>query len=199
MYLIFDCETTGVHPKSRVVQLAWQLHDRYGKLKNTATDIVYPEGFEIPSAAAQIHGITTEQATAEGIDLAIVLNRFDAALQQAHWLVAHNVAFDIRILSGEYERLGKLCALGSKPTRDTMSETRDYVAIRRENAHKAPKLTELYEHVFQQPFLGAHNAAYDVAATAACFFALLRRGILPPSDDTKAEDIAYKAPGRSDG
>ena len=138
-----------------------------------------------------------KQARAEGIALAIVLSRFDEALQQAHYLVGHHVAFDIRMLSGEYERLGQTCALGSKPTRDTMSETRGCATIPGKTP-KLPTLTELYEHLFQQPFLGAHNAIYDVAATAACFFALLRRGILLPSDDTKAEDIAYEAHGLSD-
>ena len=180
MYLALDCETTGLYANSRVVQLAWQLHDRHGRLKDAATHIVYPEGFEIPWETTQIHGITTEKATKEGIPLDIVLKGLDEALQRANYLVGYNLAYDIRMLSGEYERMGWPCTLSSKPGRDTMNETKDYVAIRKGNSYKQPKLTELYEKVFQKPFPEAHNAAYDVAATAACFFALLRQGILAP-------------------
>ena len=68
MYLIFDSETTGL-PKNynapltnfdnwpRLVQLAWQVHDKTGKLIEVNSLIVKPEGFEIPFNAEKIHGI----------------------------------------------------------------------------------------------------------------------------------------------
>ena len=80
MYLIFDTETTGL-PQNykapltdfdnwpRLVQIAWQLHEPNGKLVAAKNLIVKPEGFTIPYNSAQIHGITTERALAEGHDL----------------------------------------------------------------------------------------------------------------------------------
>ena len=77
MYLIFDTETTGIpHNKTapitdldnwpRVVQLAWQLHDRKGKLISRQNLIIRPDGYDIPYKAEQIHGISTKRALAEG-------------------------------------------------------------------------------------------------------------------------------------
>ena len=39
---------------------------------------------------------------------------------------------------------------------------------------KSPKLEELYEIIFQEKMINAHDAAFDVDATARCFFELLR-------------------------
>src|SRR5437870_4054725 len=87
MFLIFDTETTGL-PRNynapvsdldnwpRVVQIAWQLHAADGKLIGHGSHIVKPVGFNIPFNAAQIHGITTERALAEGRDLAETLSEF---------------------------------------------------------------------------------------------------------------------------
>ena len=89
MYLIFDTETIGL-PKdfnahysdvhswdtARCVQLAWQLHDRYGKLIDAGNDIIIPEGFEIPQASIKIHRITNEIAQESGIIINDALNKF---------------------------------------------------------------------------------------------------------------------------
>ena len=72
MYLIFDTETTGL-PKdfnshysdfhnwdtARCVQVAWQLHDRYGVLIDSGNKIVKPEGFEIPQPSRPPPGSAT--------------------------------------------------------------------------------------------------------------------------------------------
>ena len=80
MYLIFDTETTGL-PRSfkapisdvdnwpRVVQLAWQLHADDGSLVEHKDFLIKPDGFDIPYGSEQIHGISTELASKEGIDL----------------------------------------------------------------------------------------------------------------------------------
>ena len=76
MFLIFDTETTGL-PRNynapvsdsdnwpRMVQLAWQLHDAAGNLLDNGSVIVKPEGYSIPFATIQIHGITNERAHEE--------------------------------------------------------------------------------------------------------------------------------------
>lgn len=68
MFLIFDTETTGL-PRNynapikdtsnwpRVVQLAWQLHDKYGQLIDHKDFLIRPKGFNIPIEAEGIHGI----------------------------------------------------------------------------------------------------------------------------------------------
>jgi len=87
MFLIYDTETTGL-PKDynapitdsdnwpRMVQISWQLHDELGKLVEVKNYIIKPEGYEIPYAVVKVHGITTERATKQGVELNMVLNEF---------------------------------------------------------------------------------------------------------------------------
>ena len=93
MFLIWDTETTGL-PKNfnapytntdnwpRLVQLAWQIHDDKGALVEVKNFIVRPEGFTIPYNAEKIHGISTERAKKEGVELAFVLEEFNKAIDR---------------------------------------------------------------------------------------------------------------------
>ncbi len=92
MFLIFDTETTGL-PKNykapvsdsenwpRMVQIAWQLHSNDGKLITAKNHIIKPDGYDIPIGISKIHGITTERAERDGIDLRAVLEEFQIDLE----------------------------------------------------------------------------------------------------------------------
>ena len=143
MYLIFDTETTGL-PKdfkkpfsdidnwstARCVQLAWQLHDRFGELIDSGNDIIRPVNFEIPLASTKIHGITNEIANQEGIDVQEVLKKFNKALANTTFLIGHNLNFDINVMSSEYYRLHEKITLGEFKVIDTMKTTIDYCQLR---------------------------------------------------------------------
>ena len=208
MFLIFDTETTGL-PKNwkapltdtdnwpRVVQIAWQLHNGSGGLLSAGNLIVRPNGFEIPFNAAKVHGITTEKARTEGLDLQECMNRFLADLDQATHIGGHNIEFDLNVLGCEMVRLGLDPALlTSKSALDTMKQTIDFCAIPggRGGQFKWPTLIELHEKIFGEGFDAAHDAAFDVHATAKCFFALLEKGILKPDNKKWGEKITYEAP-----
>ena len=87
MILVFDTETTGLPKKynapltefenwPRLVQLAYQSYNNTGELIEIKNYIVKPEGFIIPYSAEKVHGISTEKAIKEGVDLETVLNEF---------------------------------------------------------------------------------------------------------------------------
>ena len=89
MYLVFDTETTGLPldfgknyrhidnwDSARCVQLAWQLHDKFGEVIDTGNDIIKPTGFEIPLASTKIHKITNDIANSQGLVIQDVLNKF---------------------------------------------------------------------------------------------------------------------------
>ncbi len=191
MFLIFDTETTGL-PRNynapvtdtdnwpRVVQVAWQLHDKSGKLLHNSSIIVKPSGFTIPFNAVQIHGITTERAIQEGRELQEVLKDFSAVVQQCDYLCGHNIDFDIKILGAEFVRCGLPDFFAGKGVVDTKNdETTLFCAIPggRGGKFKWPTLTELYGKLFNAGFEEAHNAAFDVQATSKVFFEIVKRGI----------------------
>ncbi len=208
MYLIFDTETTGL-PKNfeaphtdlenwpRLVQIAWQLHDAHGKLLSAQNMIVKPVGFTIPYNSEKVHGISTEIALEEGKDLKEVMEIFAEDVAKAEVLIGHNISFDLNITGAEFIRADVETVMWDKDSYDTKSEeTATLVAIPggRGGGFKWPTLTELHKKLFSEGFDDAHDAAYDVAATARCFFGLIEAKVAPPRGEIAREAIQYEAP-----
>ncbi|TWO33693.1 DNA polymerase III subunit alpha [Seonamhaeicola sediminis] len=190
MYLIFDTETTGL-PKRwdapitdvdnwpRCIQIAWQLHDSMGNCLEHQDFLIQPEGFNIPYDAEKIHGISTELAQEQGVPLNEVLEKFNAVLEKSKFIVGQNVKFDLNIMGAEFVREDIANPLQELPVLDTCTEhTANLCQIPggRGGRFKLPTLTELHEHLFNEPFAEAHNATADVEATTRCFLELVRLG-----------------------
>ena len=190
MYLIFDTETTGL-PRSynapmsdldnwpRLVQLAWQLHDARGKLLSNKNYIIRPEGFTIPFNAEKVHGISTKRALEEGHDLKEILQIFREDVVQSTYLVGHNIGFDIHVVGSEYLRGALFMPFEGMAELDTKDISTQFCALPggKGGKFKWPTLTELHQKLFGEGFGDAHDAAYDVAATARCFFWLITQKI----------------------
>ncbi len=208
MYLIFDTETTGL-PKNkqapltdfdnwpRVVQIAWQLHGSTGNLISHENMIVKPDGFTIPFNAEKVHGISTQRAMDEGLPLDKVLGRFSEDLAKAEAIIGHNIIdFDVKVVGAEYLRIGKQNDIATKRPIDTQTVSTDFCAIPggRGGKFKWPTLIELHKKLFGEDFGDAHDAAYDVAANAKCFFGLLQHQVVTPTDGISLADISYEEP-----
>jgi DNA polymerase III subunit epsilon len=189
MYLFFDTETTGL-PKNwkasvtdlsnwpRMVQLAYLSYDTNGNKISGVDYIIKPDGFIIPTAASGIHGISTERADCEGKPLLTVLQGFQSLINQADYLVAHNISFDEKIVGAEFLRNKMQDSVATKRKICTMQSTTNFCAINGPYGYKWPKLSELHYKLFSTDFEEAHNATVDITATAKCFWELKRQGIL---------------------
>ncbi len=208
MYLIFDTETTGF-PKNfeaphtdldnwpRLVQIAWQCHDAHGKLLTAENHIIKPDGFTIPFNAEKVHGISTQIAQEEGKPLAEVLEKFAIDIARSEILIGHNIQFDLNVTGAEFLRAKVETTLWDKKPFDTKSEEAAafcQLPGGRGGKFKWPTLTELHKKLFGEAFGDAHDAAYDVAATARCFFGLITQKVATPFGDVPISDIHYEAP-----
>lgn len=202
-YLFFDTETTGlpanykahysdVHNWPRVVQLAWMLTDGSGIMLAESCDIIRPDGYQIPPN--MIHGISQEKALEVGVSM---LSAFDAFTDACFsdrigqliinvgypTLVAHNIGFDLPIVSAELMRLG--CEKFAKSLNRQFAQQctqaigTNYCKLPGKYGYKWPRLSELHQILFNEGFDGAHDAMNDVKATARCFFELKRLGLVP--------------------
>jgi DNA polymerase III subunit alpha len=213
MYLIFDTETTGLpHNKTapitdldnwpRLVQIAWQLHDNTGKLLSQHNYIVKPDGFDIPFKSEQIHGISTKRALVEGHDLKKVLFIFNKDLASTKLLVGHNIEFDINIIGAEFIRQSlDTDHFLSLQKLDTGIAATEFCQLKggMGGRLKMPRLTELHEILFGYAFEDAHDASYDVDATARSFFGLITKKVIKPFGSTPVEDIEYEEPNLESG
>ena len=193
MYLFFDTETSGL-PKNfnapytdmdnwpRLVQLAYCVADEDGKVIESNSVIIKPNGFKIPTQASDIHNITTARAMKEGIDLFEALNLFSEAIEDVDLVIAHNYSFDSNVIGAEFHRNALENSLIFYEEFCTMKDPDiiDWVAAEpmMYDRYKWPTLTELYHKCFGTTFNSAHDAAADVIALKECFFFMRNNGII---------------------
>ncbi len=187
-YLFFDTETTGL-PKNwkapvtdfnnwpRLVQLAYILFDEDGKKIEENDFIIKPNGFTIPNDASKVHGITTEIANEEGYSIDYVLGVFQKLIQKSEYLVAHNISFDEKIMGCEFLRNDFENKINDKKKICTMEKTTNFCKLDGPYGYKWPKLSELHKILFGYDFEEAHNASFDIQATAKCFWELRKRNV----------------------
>lgn len=188
-YLFFDTETTGV-PRNykapvsdsnnwpRLVQLGWIVTDSEGNEMKSCNYIIRPDGFTIPVDAANLHGITTERALAEGVSLLQVLEEFANDMKGVQNIVGHNIEFDKNIVAAELYRNSMPYSFSQWKSYCTMHSSTTFCAISGPYGLKWPRLAELYKKLFGCMFDGAHDAFADITATKKCFWEMKRRGII---------------------
>lgn len=189
----FDCETTGLPAKGakwdvdfaefpNIVQLAWSVNEK------ERSYIIKPEGWEIPDASIEVHGITAERANAEGVSFADIIDEFLQDCEKSRLLVGHNIYFDtsivkamiLRIMGREYYDAKAEDALFKGKRIDTMMKTIKFVGALYANGRpgKYPKLGELYNKCFPGETFPAHDALEDVRACKRCIPILVEKGII---------------------
>lgn len=188
--IFFDTETSGL-PKNynapatdvenwpRIIELSWSVctEDGVPVAGKQHTVVIRPEGFEIPEAAAAIHGISQERAMQEGIELKAALESFLADLNSCGRMVAHNANFDFNVISCEVFRVFGM-TLPTIETVCTMKAATEFCAIPSKRGFKYPSLQELHTKLFGVPFNGAHSASADTDAAQRCYFALVEHGVI---------------------
>ena len=194
--LFFDTETTGLPSRDRkvrsdplswprLVELGWILMSDDGVCLEEHSLIIKPDGFEIPSAATEIHGISTADALLKGLQVTEVIDRFCGSARKADLFVAHNLSYDIRILLTELIRLDKRDLLPSRKGTCTMKSSARFCGIpgRFGKGFKWPSLSGLHLKLYEKQPESAHHALDDARTCAACYFELVKRGVVMQKED----------------
>ena len=152
--VVLDCETTGLTARDRVVELALVTIDATGAVIERWESLINPRRDVGPT---RIHGIT-------GADVAHAPEFGDVAGDIAFRLhgavlAAHNLPFDLRMLTGEFARLAVTFDAGSGI--DTLSITRT-------------RLEDACRH-YGIEIVNAHRALDDAEATAKLLTRLAAR------------------------
>ncbi len=149
--------------------------------------IIRPEGFVIDnnSEACQKNGITQEKAMAFGIPIKTALQALDHWVYRSEYIGFYNSEFDVGMLAGEAELLGRKCYLDRKKVRCLKIAATQWLKLPPRPGYTDyawPKLEQAYEWMFNQPPAGAHNAIHDARNTAWLAFAAVKQGLWKFSD-----------------
>ncbi len=194
--LFFDTETSAFMSKKIPYDdpdQAWCV--QIGAVLSTADEIlaelnvlIQANGRTMNYHAQKIHGITIEQADADGLPEHEACGKFAELLMQNPRIVCHNFSFDwpfvyqmmqrnLEALSAEH-RSRFYCEYDNFCTMKD-SKIKTYVDARNVKGHKkAPKLIELYQKLFECEFENAHDAMADIQATRRCYYELITRGVI---------------------
>lgn len=187
MYLIFDCETTGLiskEKKPRIVQLAALLVNEEGVIVDSMDSLIKPDGWVVPDDVVAIHGITTETCELNGDPMPEVLAEFNKMKAKAKVRVAHNLAFDKQMLAIEASfyaiphdssGLESFCTMHTNTKICKIDPTPAMIEKGNLN-YKVPSLQETYNHYFGIKYQGEHDAFADVMACKDIFFKMKEIG-----------------------
>ena len=143
--------------------------------------------------AGKVHKITTRKLETEGCDTLVELGGvyriFNALKRRAKRIVAHNAAFDCRIMKQTAEqhgferwnitKLDVFCTMQS-------SKARCGLVSEKNQKPKAPSNSQLYEHLFlSKPSGSLHDAVVDLKVTAASYVEGCRRGWWTENDNAQ--------------
>lgn len=184
--LFFDTETNGLPlnfhaPMTdtanwpRISQIAWELCWENGETICEMSERIKPDGWTIPKEKFFIdNGHTTEICELEGVAMPLMLDYFIEDLNKADLLIAHNMGFDLPVITCEMIRYKK------KPEKKTEKyctklATTSICKIPNKwypNEYKWPTLKEAYEHFHGPMPDGAHQANFDVWACKQVYFSI---------------------------
>jgi DNA polymerase-3 subunit epsilon len=147
----FDLETTGLDLKTaRIVTACVVVLGPTGEVENLREWLVNP-GIEIPQAASDVHGVTTEDAVRDGMDPLSAIAEISQELKKLNAtmpLVAFNAPYDFTILANEAIRY-QLEPLEPQSVIDPLKGKRNLVVM---SEHYGVELTD------------AHNSTADAVA-----------------------------------
>ncbi len=166
-FIGFDTETTGVNPNlSRLVTASIITRGPEG---DVVQNWLANPGVEIPQAATDIHGITTEYARFHGAPIKDVLEDVAGTLsdylKNGYPIVAFNAGYDIGIMEAELKRHGLPTLTdrtgGVRPVIDPLVLDRALDRYRR-GPRRLSNLMTVYGVVTDQSM---HDAEVDTRAT----------------------------------
>jgi len=100
------------------------------------------------------------------------IDTFLEYIDKSDHVIGHNIAFDIRMLRQDCERISRVYDRDTIKTFCTMKD----ISHIEDLPKKRPRLKLLYTHLFGKEFENAHDAMADIEATKDCFLELAKRG-----------------------
>ena len=160
LVLVLDTETTGMTREDQVIQIGYVVLDAAGEVVEEVEEM-WQTNQKMNPFAQRVHGITPQDLLRQAVDPRRGLARLQAAMKAAKTVVAHNAAFDTRMLRQTAYRVG--AAWTERPVFCTMKAVRQRsVAERGTNA----KNGQVYTFLGGAPCGKMHRALADCRATA---------------------------------
>ncbi len=189
---VFDLETTGIDVEtSRIVSATVAIIDREGAVLERVDWLLDP-GIEIPAQATNVHGITTEDAVANGRGAAEGVAEIVATIREHLGrglpLVAYNAPYDLTLLNRESLRHGVLPLVAPSPVVDPLVIDKAIDRYR-----KGKRTLEVTSAFYGVTLDDAHDSGADAIAAGRVAQAIVRaHGGKLPATVTELHELQAK-------
>lgn len=195
MNFFYDTETNGLPSfklpsddpsQPRIVQLSMVLEAKDERVVAAISVLIKPSSWKLPLAwsaeAEEAHGISKEKAEEYGVPAQHALALYLDLLAKGELVVAHNLAFDAKIMRASLnaeglpipDRKPEFCTMTKSTTMVNLPPTAKMMAAGM-NRPKPPTLGEAYLFFTGQEFKGAHDGLADAYGCRRVFHALKDR------------------------
>lgn len=173
--VVFDTETTGLDlAEARIVTACLAELDESGAVVGLPKEWLANPEIEIPDAAANVHGVTTEIARASGRNAADVvaelLTEVKSYLAEGVAIVAYNAPYDFTILNNEAVRHGLAPIENPAPVLDPLVIDKFVDQYR-----KGKRKLEITAEYYGVELSDAHNALADAVAAGRVMQEIARK------------------------
>jgi len=186
---VFDLETTGLDlAEARIVTACSVAIDEHGQVTGANSEWLADPGIEIPEAASNVHGVTTEIARARGRNskevVSEILETLRGFFKAGVPVVAYNAPYDFTILHHEAIRNGLEPLSDPKPIIDPL------VIDKFVDQYRSGKRTlQAAALVYGVTLSDAHNATADAIAAGKVAQAIaLKHSAKLPADAFELHD-----------
>jgi hypothetical protein len=188
IYAVIDTETNGLMDyklpaedpaQPRLAEFGMTLVNAALEIEEEFHAYIKRDGWEMTPETTKINGITDAMLDAEGVPVAEVLARYDAAIRGGRVIVAHNAQFDCKVMRSELHRAGMDKLFEMTPNICTMRSLTNVCKIPPNGGrggYKWPKLSEAVVFFGGMP-KGDHTVMTDIADTVWILQQMRKRGI----------------------
>lgn len=187
-YLVCDTETTGLMnfklpaddpSQPRIASLAMIFVDDDLNVEAEHACFIRPDGWELSEEIKKLTGLTMEKLETEGIPIVEALAIYTKGIEEKRISVAHNHAFDGKMIRGEYRRAGLPDLFEQTPNLCTMRTLTDVCKIPpngNRGGYKFPKLSEACVFFGMEEY-GDHSSLNDARAVLGLMREMRKRSI----------------------
>ncbi|WP_291314714.1 exonuclease domain-containing protein [Corynebacterium sp. UBA2622] len=169
--LAVDVETTGLRPgRDQLVSVGWvPVTDRVIELSGARRFLV--AGAEVGESAT-LHGVTDDDIALDGVDLAVILDELDRALE-GRLLLAHYAEMETGFLGHAYRRArGRVRRFRESEVVDTFALERRHMECMGTYPRGEDLRLARVRRRYGLPDYGNHDALTDAIACAELYLAL---------------------------
>lgn len=181
-YMVIDVETSN----GKIIQIAYKLFDTNMDEIKSVNKYIKGRTVDINSYEYKKHKITTQILQEKGEEFNSIMKEFLNDMDVTKYIIGHNIKTDIKHIESDLKFFSNINSpFINKEIFCTMQMGKHICNLKNSNGRiKPPKLEELYEKLYNNKMINAHDANVDISYTMDCFKKLYNKNNFFICDDT---------------